>query len=70
MTSQCGECLGRTCFHYVDEMEEMAKQLVHDHAMTARFFAVLSQVHGVIGTDSGMAQVLDPLNWESQGRWF
>ena len=41
-------------------MEEMARQLVHDHAKIAKFFAILSQLHGVGGTDSDIAQ----------GRWF
>lgn len=45
-------------------------EIVSDRVKAARFFAILSQAHGVIGTDSHSAQVLHPLNLESQGRWF
>ncbi|XP_068675763.1 uncharacterized protein [Montipora foliosa] len=66
VTTQSGQRLGMTCFQYVDDMREMARQLVHDPAKQALWFAILCQEYGFFGTDSDVVQVLDPLNIEYQ----
>lgn len=66
VTTQSGQRLGMTCFQYVDDMREVARQLVHDPAKQALWFAILCQEYGFFGTDSDVVQVLDPLNIEYQ----
>jgi len=58
-----------TCFRYVDEMREVMRQLAKDPArFQALWFAIWSQEHGSFGADSNVAQVLNPLNIQNQGK--
>ena len=68
VVTQTGQCLGMTHFQYVDEMHDMARQLVHDPAKQALWFAILLEEYGFFGFDSDLAQVLDPLDMQCQGK--
>ncbi|XP_068676051.1 uncharacterized protein [Montipora foliosa] len=67
VVTQTGQCLGMTHFQYVEEMHDMARQLVHDPAKQALWFAILLEEYGFFGFDSDLAQVLDPLDMQCQG---
>ncbi|XP_068728190.1 uncharacterized protein [Montipora capricornis] len=66
--TQSGQRLGMAFFRYVDEMREVARQLVHDPEKQALWFAIWCQEYGFFGTDvdSYLVQVLDPLNIKYQ----
>ena len=68
VVTKTGQCLGMTHFQYVDEMQDMARQLVHDPAKQALWFAILLEEYGFFGFDSDLAQVLDPQDMQFQGK--
>ena len=53
---------------YVDEMREALKQLVKDPALQSLFFAMWSQEHGIIGSNSNFAQNLGSFILQDQGK--
>ncbi|XP_078354175.1 uncharacterized protein LOC144638793 isoform X1 [Oculina patagonica] len=67
VSTQAGRWLGMTYFMYVDEIQEVLKQLVKDPALQSLYFAMWSQEHGIFGNDSNIAQNLDPLSLQDQG---
>ena len=56
-----------TRFQYVDQMREVAQQVVHDPAKRRSWFEMLLDEYGFFGTDSHFVQMLDRLNTEYQG---
>lgn len=63
-----GQCLGMTCFRYIDEMREMMRQMVKDPTLQSLWFAMWSQAHGFFGADIDISQVLGPVNLPNQGK--
>ena len=57
-----------TCFMYVDEIQEVLKQLVKDPALQSLYFAMWSQEHGIFASDSNIAQDLGPFSLQDQGK--
>ncbi|XP_078354091.1 uncharacterized protein LOC144638729 isoform X2 [Oculina patagonica] len=64
--TQAGRLLGMTYIMYVDEKQEVLKQLVKDPALQSLYVAMWSQEHGIFGNDSNIAQNLDPLSLQDQ----
>lgn len=63
-----GQCLGMTCFSYIDEMREMVRQIVKDRTLQLLWVSMWSQEHGFSGDDSDISQVLDAVNLPNQGK--
>ena len=57
-----------TCFLYVDEIQEVLKQLVNDPALQSLYFAMWSKQHGSFGSDANLAQDLGPFTLQDQGK--
>ena len=68
--TKAGQKLGVTCFTYVDEMHEALKQLLKDHAQLSKFLTMCSQAHGIIGSNSNVAQTLGLFSLSDQGMWI
>lgn len=56
-----------TYFLYVDEIQEVLKQLVKDPALQSLYFAMWSQEYGIFGSDDNTAQNLSPFTFQDQG---
>ena len=63
VSTQDGRLLGMTCFMYVDEIQEVLKQVVKDPALQSLYLTMWSQEHGLFGSDGN----LDPFNLQDQG---
>ena len=80
--TQAGKLLGMTFFRYVDETEVLSqlvrdplrlcmilRELVKNPAqLQALLSAIWSPEHVSLRTDSNIAQILDPLNIQGQGK--
>ncbi|KAJ7383806.1 hypothetical protein OS493_025677 [Desmophyllum pertusum] len=58
VNTQAGQLLGMTYFTYVDETQELLKQLVKDPAQRSQFFSkwALQELSSISGSDSNIAQ--------------
>ena len=65
--TEAGRKLGITYFMYVDEMRETLKQLIKDPAQLSLFLTMWSQAHGIIGSNSDVAQTLGLFGLPDQG---
>ena len=63
VNTQDGRLLGMTCFMYVDEIQEVLKQVVKDPALQSLYLTMWSQEHGFFGSDGN----LDAFTLEDQG---
>ena len=68
VNTQDGRLLGMTVFLYVDEIQEVLKQLVNDPALQSLYFAMWSKQHGFLGSNGNIAQNLDPFTLQDQGK--
>ncbi len=57
-----------TYFMYVDEIQEVLKQLVKDPALQSLYFAMWSQEHGIFESDNNIAQNLDSFSLQDEGK--
>ena len=64
VNTQDDRLLGMTYFMYVDEIQEVLKQIVKDPALQALYLTMWSQEHGFFGSDSN----LDPSTLQDQGK--
>ena len=62
-----GQYLGKTWFFYVDEVQEVLRQLVKDAAMQSLFFNLWAQEHGSLGNGSNVSHSLYPFIVQNQG---
>ena len=65
-----GQDLGFTVFEYVDDMEDLLKQLVKDRLLQARYFAMLSTefAFGNVTSGSNISQVQGLENVTDHGK--
>jgi len=66
--TQDGRLLGITYFMYVDEIQEVLKQVVKDPALQSLYLTMWSQEHGFFGSDGNLAQNLGPFTLQDQGK--
>lgn len=64
VSTQDGRLLGMTCYMYVDEIQEVLKQVVKDPALQSLYLTLWSQEYGLFGNDGN----LDPFTLQGAGK--